>query len=76
MRGHAVMGEQGVQERAEHAPLWGPSVDDQRSGGVVSFLHQLGAAHRGVQYPVSKGRGQTQGLRLNDELGWYYGVEC
>ena len=36
MHGHAVMGEQGVQERAENAPLWGPSVKDQRGlhGGV------------------------------------------
>ena len=24
VHGHAVMGEQGVQEGAEHAPLWGP----------------------------------------------------
>ena len=27
MRGHAVMGEQGVQKGAEHAPLWGPCVE-------------------------------------------------
>jgi mevalonate pyrophosphate decarboxylase len=26
VHGQAVMGEQGVQESAEHAPLWGPSV--------------------------------------------------
>ena len=38
MLGHTVMGEQGVQEGAEHAPLWGPSVEDQQSGGDVSYL--------------------------------------
>ena len=37
MRGHAVMGEQGVQEVAEHAPLWGPSVEDQRGEGSPQF---------------------------------------
>jgi hypothetical protein len=31
VHGHAVVGEQGVQEGAEHAPLWGPSVEGQRS---------------------------------------------
>ena len=25
-----------VQERAEHAPLWGPHVEDQHSRGVVA----------------------------------------
>jgi hypothetical protein len=29
------MGEQGVQRGAEHAPLWGPSDEDQLSEGVV-----------------------------------------
>ena len=46
MHGHAVMGEHGIQEGAEHASLWGPSVEDQRSGDVVSYLHHLGAAVR------------------------------
>ena len=35
------MGEQLVQEGAEHAPLWGSCVEDQQSGGVVSYLHHL-----------------------------------
>ena len=50
------MGEQGVQEGADYAPLWGPSVEDQRSGGDVSYLHQLGgAARQEVQNPVAQG---------------------
>ena len=36
--GHAVMGEQGVQEGAEHTHLWGPCVWDQHTGGVVTYL--------------------------------------
>jgi hypothetical protein len=64
VHGHAVMGEQGVQEGAEQAPLWGPCVEEQQSGGVVSYLHHLGR-------PVKKSRIQL----LNDELGGYYGVE-
>ena len=54
---------------AEHAPLWGPSVEDQRSGDVVSYLHHLGAACQEGQDPVAQGGVQTQGLELNDELG-------
>ena len=55
---------------------WGPSVEDQRSGDVVSYLHHLGAARQEVQDPVAQGGVQTQGLILDDELGGYYGVEC
>ena len=28
--------------RAENAPLWGPSVEDQRGGDVVTYPHHLG----------------------------------
>ena len=75
MHGHAVVGEQGVQEWAENAPLWGPSVVDQCSGGV-SYLHHLGAARQEVQNPVAQDGVETQGLKLIDEFGGYYGVEC
>ena len=51
-------------------------IEDQRSGGVVSYLHHLGAARQEVQDPVAQGRVQNQGPELNDELGRYYGVEC
>ena len=64
-----------MQEGAEHTPLWGPCVEGQHSGGVVSYLHHLGAAHQEVQDPVAQGGVQTQGPELNDELGGYYGVE-
>ena len=76
MLGHAVMGEQGVQEGAEHAPLWGPSVEDQRSEDVVSYLHHLGEARQEVQDPMAQGGVQTQGFKLNDELGGNDVVEC
>ena len=36
----------GVQEGAEHAPLRGPSVEDQRCGGVVAYFHHLGSENR------------------------------
>jgi hypothetical protein len=66
MHGQAVMG---VQEGAEHAPLWGPSVEDHRSGNVVSYLHHLGTARQEVQDPIAQGGVETQGLKLNGELG-------
>ena len=52
----------GVKEGAEHVPLWGPSVEDQRSVDVVSYLHHLGVAHQEVQDPVAQGWVQTQSL--------------
>ena len=70
------MGEQGVQEGAEHAPLWGPCVENQQSGGVVFYLHHLGAARQEVQDSVAQGGVEIQGPELNDELGGYSGVEC
>ena len=69
VRDYAVMGEQGVQEWTEHAPLWGPCVKDQRSGGVVSYLHHLRAvAHQDVQDSVTQGGVQTQGPSIMRSL--------
>ena len=76
MHGHAVMGEQGVQERAENTPLCGPSVEDQRGGDVVTYPHHLGAARQEIQDPVAQGGVETQVLELNDEFRGYYGVKC
>ena len=77
MHSHAVVGEQGVQERAQNAPLWGPSVvEDQRGGDVVAYPHHLGAARQEVQYPVAQAGVETQVLELEGEFGVYYGVKC
>ena len=35
-----------------------------------------GPARQKVQDPFAQGRVQTQGPKLKDELGEYYGVEC
>ena len=64
------LGEQGVQEAAEQAPLWGPCVEDQRSGGVIAYLHHLATACQEVQDPAAQGGVQTQAPELNDELGY------
>ena len=66
MHGHEVMGEQGVQERAENAPLWGPSVEDQRSDDVVTNLHHLGAARQEVQDPITQGGVESLMMSLED----------
>ena len=63
------MGEQGVREGAEHAPLWCPSVEDQQSGVVVSYRQE-------VQHPIAQDGVETQGLKFNDELRGYYDAEC
>ena len=49
MPGHAVVGEQGVQEGTEHAPLKGSCVEDQRGGCVVTYSYHLQAARQEVQ---------------------------
>lgn len=51
--GHIFVREQGVQERAEHAALRGPSVESQveRCGGAS--LHSLGTVCLKVQHPVT-----------------------
>ena len=64
MHGHTVMGEQGVHEGAEHAPLWGPCFEDQGSGGVVSYFPHLGVAHQENQDAVVQGGVQNHGPSL------------
>ena len=71
MHGQAVVVNQGVQERDHNAPLWGPRVEDQRGGDVVTYPRWWE-----VQYPVAQGGVETQGLKLDDEFGGYYGVKC
>jgi hypothetical protein len=75
MRSHAFVGEQGVQKGAEHAPLWGPCVEDQRSGGVVSYLHYLGWPIRKFRTQLHRTGFKQRASEINDELGGYYGVE-
>jgi hypothetical protein len=62
------MGEQGVQGGNENTPLCGPCVEDQCSGGVVSYLHHLGVSRQEFQDPVAQGEVQTHGPEFNDEL--------
>ena len=51
--GHAVVGEQGVQEGTGHAPLGSSSVEDQRGRCVVTYPNHL--ARLEVQDQVSEG---------------------
>jgi hypothetical protein len=53
MHGHAVVGEQGVQDGTKHAPLRGPCVEDQRGRCVVAYPYHLGQ-------PIRKSRIQLQ----------------
>ena len=72
VRGHAVVGEQEVQEGAKHTPLGGPRVEGQHGRGVVANSYHLWSARREVQDLVLKGRVQSQGPELGDELGGHY----
>ena len=53
--GHAVVGEQGVQEGTKYTPLRGPSIEDQRGRLVVAYPYHQGATRQEVQDPVSEG---------------------
>ena len=60
MPGHVVVGEQGVQEGTEHAPLRGSSVEDQCGRCVATYPHHLAAARQEVQDPVAVGGVKSQ----------------
>ena len=53
--GQAVVREQEVEERAEHAALRGSGVEDQGGGCDVSLPHCLGSARQEVQDPITEG---------------------
>ena len=53
--GHAVVGEQGVQEGTKYTPMRVPSVEDQRGTCEVAYLYHLGVAHQEVQGSVAEG---------------------
>ena len=53
--GHAVVGEQGIQEGTKYTPLRGPSVKDQRGRCVVAHFYHLGVACQEVQDLVAEG---------------------
>ena len=44
VRGHTVLGEQGVQEWTKHTPLRAPHVESQHGRSVVAYSHYLGPA--------------------------------
>jgi hypothetical protein len=60
-----------IELEAYMAPLWGPSVEDQQGGDVVSYPHHLGAAHQKVQDQLHRAGIETQGLALNEEFGGF-----
>jgi hypothetical protein len=72
--GHAVMGEEGVQEGTKHAPQRGPSVEDQRGTCVVAYTYHLGRPFRNSRIQLQKVVFSPRVLS-SDELRGHYGVE-
>ncbi len=54
VRGHAVLHEQGLQERAEHTTLRDAGVESQSGGCGAAYPHSLGSARQEIQDPVTK----------------------
>ena len=75
VQSQTVIGEQGIQQRAEDTPLGKPCVKSQCGGGVVASPHSLRFARQEVQDPVAEGSVQTQGSELGDVLGGNNSVE-
>ena len=67
MHSHTVMGEQGVQEGAEHTPLWDPVLRISEVEMFPTFT-TWGRPVK-VQDPIAQGGVETQGFKLNDEFG-------
>ena len=61
MSGHAVVGEQGVQDGTKHAPLRSSRVESQRGGCVVATLTTWGQ-------PIRKSRIQLQREMFNPRV--------
>ncbi len=74
--GHAVVHEQGVQDRAEHAPLSGAGVEGQGRGCGAAYPHSLGSARQEVQDPITEGGDEPKVSELGDELGRHNCIEC
>ncbi|CAB1457121.1 unnamed protein product [Pleuronectes platessa] len=53
--GHAVLREQGVQKRSEHAALGGTGVESQGGGFGAADPHRLWSARQKVQYLLTEG---------------------
>ncbi len=71
----AVVLEQRVQERAEHAALRCASIEGQGGGCGAAYLHSLGSACQEVQDPVTHGSVESQISELDDELGGHNSIE-
>jgi hypothetical protein len=55
MCGYTVVGEQGVQEGAKHAPLRGPVLRFSVADVLFAYTHHLGSYCKKVQYPIAEG---------------------
>ena len=64
VRGNAVVGEQGIQETSEHAPLRGPHAEGQRGGCVVAYPHHLDGRVRKSSIQFQREVFNTRVLRL------------
>ena len=66
---HTVVDEQGVQEGTKHAPLRGPSVEDQRGRCVAAYPYHLEVVRQEVQDPVAEGGVYSQGPLVMSFVG-------
>ena len=73
--GHAVMYEQEVQERTEHAALGGAGVECQVGGCGAAYPHSLGSARQEVQDPITDGGVEPKVSELGDRLQGHDGIE-
>lgn len=69
------MGEEGVEERAEHTALWHSGVQCYSGGGEVIDPNRLWSVSEEVQCPVAEGGGDAKSTEFGDQAGWDDGVK-
>lgn len=62
------MGEEGVEDWAQHTALWYDSVQNEGGGVVVVKPNRLWSVSKKIQDPIAEGGAEIS--ELVDQLGW------
>ena len=69
------MGEEGVEERAEHTALWHAGVQCYSGGGEVVDPNRLWSVSEEIQCPITEGGGDAKTAEFGDQASGYESVK-
>ena len=75
MYSFSAVGEEGVQEGAQHTALRDASVQGEGGGGAIVAPNRLRSVDQKVQYPVAEGGVDVQVPQFGDQSEGDNGVE-